>query len=65
MIYVLHYPQDPKLWKFKNLGIFLAMANAGFISSTVIMRVLGFGVEGLGFRVKAASAEKNLIFFRP
>ena len=41
------------------------MANAGFISSTVIMRVLGFGVEGLGFRVKAASAEKNLIFFRP
>ena len=35
MIYILHYLQDPKLWKL--YGTFLVLGNAGFISSTVII----------------------------
>ena len=37
MLEILRYFKDPKLWEL--YGIFLIMGNAGFISSTVGLRV--------------------------
>ena len=32
---------------YANYGIFLIMGNAGFISSTVVLGIGGFGISGL------------------
>ena len=39
MIYILHYLEGPKLWKF----MVYIRGNAGFISSTVVLLVLEEG----------------------